>query len=156
MSRRGNSLSISTILKKAQRQGISIRQLATLTDRLIEISGQTRKNVTDDSQIKVKKLLEEGIRLHPFTMQNDPFPPMEQGDGSGDIAKRGRSRTRTGQGEELRPESILGPPGQVIKPENQRPTQKPPPEEDLSLPGPALEDLTLPVEEPPAENETGP
>lgn len=144
MARRGNSLSIATILKKAQRQGISIRQLADLTDRLIDISGQRRKNVTDDSHIKVKTLLNEGIRLHPFEMRDTPFPPMERGDGGPGLTPGRRTRTRTGFGEELRPPSILEPSeasteGNTIFRQRQQP-----PTEDLNLPGPLIEDLSLP------------
>lgn len=73
--RRSNSLNISTILKKAQRQGVSTRTLADLTDRLQEIAGQRNKDVTDDSRIDVDLLLREGIRLHPFLMQSGPIRP---------------------------------------------------------------------------------
>ena len=78
--RRGNSLNISVILRKAQRQGVSIATLAALTDRLQEIAGRKRAIVTDDVRINVDLLLREGIRLHPFLMQNSPIRPEQMED----------------------------------------------------------------------------
>lgn len=89
--RRSNSLSISTILKKSQRQGISTFTLAALTERLQAISGQTNKQVTDDSHIDVDLLLREGIRLHPFLMQDGPIRPDQMEDLSLPSAKARRS-----------------------------------------------------------------
>jgi len=71
--RRNSSLNISTILKKAQRQGISIPELANLTNKLYAIAGEKAKRVSDDSRISVDLLLQKGIRLHPFRSQNGPI-----------------------------------------------------------------------------------
>lgn len=127
MPRRGNSLSISTILKKAQRQGISTRQLADLTDRLIDIGGQRRKTVTDDVHIGVKRLLENGIRLHPFLMQDGPITPDQMEDLRPASPRSRRLSEAARMIEDLSLPSILEAPSesQGI--------------EDLSIPNPLLE-----------------
>lgn len=99
MSRRGSSLSITTILKKAQRQGASAFTLNELLERLHRIAGQKTVNITDNSHINVKKLLENGIRLHPFLIQIGPIT-IEQLENLQLESPRARRRIAVGMGHE--------------------------------------------------------
>lgn len=80
MARRHSSLSISTILKKAQKQGASAFTLDLLLTRLHGLSKQKPDRITDDAPINVDAMLRNGIRLHPFLIQNDPITPDQMED----------------------------------------------------------------------------